>query len=111
MRSFFSSKQKCAVLIPVINKVDALDIGKELTLLNEQYWDSATATATLTGQFFDKQCWEVMPGFKPKEWLEQEIDEKPTRILIDANTGQFAGLAFTRHVVPADQLTGFHFKV
>ena len=111
MRNFFSSTHKTILPEPHIGAEKALDIGRELALLNNYYWDSATATVRLTSQFFNKRCWDVMPGYAPKEWVEQALDENPTRILIDAETGMFAGLAFTRHIESAEQLVGRNFKL
>lgn len=90
---------------------DALAIAKQLARLNSRHWDDATATATLTDQFFGKRCWDVMPGFEEKEWIEQETDGHPTSILIDAETGNFAGLSYTRDAVPADKLVNKYFKL
>ncbi len=52
----------------------------------------------------------MIPGLPKQEWIEQETDDYPTRILLDADTGLFAGLAYTRSVVLADKLVGRYFK-
>jgi hypothetical protein len=111
MSLFFSSKPNVVIPEFPISEAQALVIGRELALFNAVYWDDATATATLSKQFFDTWCWVVMPGYEKKEWIEQETDDYPTQILIDAGTGRFAGLAYTRNVVSAEELVGRHFKL
>lgn len=47
-----------------------------------------------------------MPGYESKEWIEQELGDHPTCILIDATSGEFVGLAYTRHIALAKELIG-----
>ncbi len=100
-----------SVPVPQISQREAIVAAKKLALFNNQFWDDGTVTAQLRSRGLPTLCWEVMPGTEFKEWAAQELDDYPPCFLIDAETGKFVGLSYTRHIALAEALVGKTFKL
>ena len=98
---------------PKVGKEEALSTAKQIALLNKYHWDDTTAKAELRDDRLPLLYWDVMPGYeKPDEtsaiadWLALAPPAEPLCILIDAQTGEFAGLDMhgSKPAIPAREL-------
>jgi hypothetical protein len=86
----------------MISKQEALAIAKSLAVRSGHFWDDRTARVWWHEKKAPPQpCWAVMTGEEDKHWTEAFIGNIALVLLIDAQTGEFAGIDLGRSVLPA----------
>lgn len=109
------AKKLPALSTSEISYEEAILAAKEIALLNNYYWDDATVKAELRNDRLPILYWDVMPGYdqidetsEVADWLAISAQADHTSILIDANTGKFAGLDThgSKPAMPASKFIG-----
>jgi hypothetical protein len=92
----------------MISQQEALAIAKSLAEQGGYFWDDRTARIEWRPAILPAPCWAVTTGEPAKHWLEQEMDDLGLILLIDAQTGAFAGVdQGARGVLPASAVAKY----
>jgi hypothetical protein len=72
----------------MIGELRALEIAEAACTQYGLAWHSQSASAELHKNGSDDPYWIVTVGSQAQTWIEQETDEVPRRLHIDAETGE-----------------------
>ena len=88
----------------MISEHEAIDRAASICSEHAFFYDPATARAELTRSDAGDLQWRVTTGTQTKHWLDQETDDPGVVLVLDANSGEFLGVATIRGLIAAQNL-------